>query len=285
MSFFLILFLFASSFCLAQNGSFNYRSQNNIKLFADFLFCDEDYLRAILEYKRLNEMNINDTINFKIALGYVSLNEYEFALHQFSSINASSVFYYESKIEKLKTYFLMSEFSSLRNYYLNTFTEKDNKYLVNGAKLFNFSYLFSNEPLPEKDKFIFPFDEGEKKKVEEYYSWKLDPPFKSSAVAGIMSAIIPGSGKMYVGEWGDGITALIVTGLFAFLAVDNFNAEHNTRAWIFTALGTLFYAGNIYGSVASAQIYNARIAFEFNDGLNLYLQQKNYFAPEYNFCE
>ena len=85
---------------------------------------------------------------------------------------------------------------------------------------------------------------------------------------------------MYVGEWGDGIMALITTGLFAFLAYDNFRADHNTRAWIFTGLGAFFYAGNIYGSVAAAQIYNAKIAFEFEDCLNLYLEHKNYFTPE-----
>jgi hypothetical protein len=50
-------------------------------------------------------------------------------------------------------------------------------------------------------------------------------------------------------------------------------------------LGAFFYAGNVYGSVAAAQIYNAKIAFEFEDGLNLYLEQNNYFMPEYNFCE
>jgi hypothetical protein len=90
---------------------------------------------------------------------------------------------------------------------------------------------------------------------------------------------------MYVGEWGDGITALLVTSLFAFLAYDNFQADHTTRAWIFTGLGAFFYAGNIYGSIASAQIFNASIEFEFNGGLNLFLEQKNYFLPEYDFCK
>lgn len=99
-----------------------------------------------------------------------------------------------------------------------------------------------------------------------------------------MSAIIPGSGKMYVGEWSDGIAAFLVTGLFAFLAYDNFRADHTTRAWIFTGLGAFFYAGNVYGSIASAQIFNARVDFKFNDGLKLFLEEKNYFVPEYDFC-
>jgi TM2 domain-containing membrane protein YozV len=116
------------------------------------------------------------------------------------------------------------------------------------------------------------------------YDYKFDPPYKSPAWAGIFSAIIPGSGKMYVGEWGDGIAGFLLTGLFAFLAYDNFKADHKTRAWIFTGIGAFFYAGNIYGSIAAAQIYNAKINFDFQNGLNLFLQQENYFLPEYDFC-
>jgi len=78
---------------------------------------------------------------------------------------------------------------------------------------------------------------------------------------------------------------LVVTGLFAFLAYDNFQAEHTTRAWIFTGLGAFFYAGNIYGSIASAQIFNAKIDFDFSNGLKLFLDQQNYFLPEYDFCK
>ena len=46
-----------------------------------------------------------------------------------------------------------------------------------------------------------------------------------------------------------------------------------------------FYTGNIYGSVAAAQIFNARIDFEFQNGLKIFLEQENYFLPEYDFCK
>ncbi len=36
-------------------------SPKNIKKFADFLFCDKDYLRAIDEYKKYLEVVNNDT--------------------------------------------------------------------------------------------------------------------------------------------------------------------------------------------------------------------------------
>ncbi|MCU0406634.1 MAG: hypothetical protein MUE64_06635, partial [Ignavibacteriaceae bacterium] len=152
-------------------------------------------------------------------------------------------------------------------------------------RLTTISMLYDDEFNIPEEKFISPFDEDERNSVLAFYDYKVEPKYKSPALAGVLSAIIPGSGKMYVSEWGDGITALVVTSLFAFLAYDNFNADHNTRAWIFTGLGAFFYAGNIYGSVASAQIFNARIDFEFNDGLKFFLKQRNYFLPEYDFCK
>ncbi|MCW8960516.1 MAG: hypothetical protein OQK29_03065, partial [Ignavibacteriaceae bacterium] len=79
-------------------------------------------------------------------------------------------------------------------------------------------------------------------------------------------------------------TALLATGLLAFLAYDNFRANHKTRAWIFTGLGAFFYSGNIYGSIAAAQIFNARVNFEFKEGIKLFLEQENYFLPQYDFC-
>jgi TM2 domain-containing membrane protein YozV len=283
MLFILILFFLSTPFHYSQLNKIDFHSQKNIKLFADYLFCDGDYLRAILEYNRLSESN--DTTDLKIGLGYVLMNEYSLAINHFSKIKEHSEIIYEAKIEMLKAKFLQKDFKEFRRFYSNEFEHNNFKYTNNGNKLFNFSYFFTDDPLPEKNEFLNPFEPDETEILNSFYDWKNDPPYRSSALAGVMSAIMPGSGKMYVGKWGDGITALLVTGLFAFLAVDNFNAGHNTRAWIFTGLGTFFYAGNIYGSVAAAQIYNAKIAFEFYDGLNLYLEQKNYFTPEYRFCE
>ena len=77
----------------------------------------------------------------------------------------------------------------------------------------------------------------------------------------------------------------MLTGLFTYLAYTNFENDHQTRGWIFTALGAGFYTGNVYGSVASAQIFNAKVNFNFENGLKLFLEDKNYFTPAYDFCK
>jgi len=144
--------------------------------------------------------------------------------------------------------------------------------------------LLIKDDLPEKDKFLIPFVNDEKNTLSSFYDLKKKSPYKSEAIAGVLSAIIPGAGKIYTEDYGDGITAFILTGLFGYLAYTNFKHDHQARAWIFTAVGAGFYLGNIYGSIASAQIFNAKINFDFDEGVKFYLEEKNYFVPVYDFC-
>ncbi len=151
-------------------------------------------------------------------------------------------------------------------------------------KLRSFYFIKTRSNEIKKEDLLEPFSAIQREEVEPFIDLSINPSYKSPALAGILSTVIPGSGKMYAEEWGDGITSFLVTGLLAFLAYDNFKANHSTRAWIFTGLGAFFYAGNIYGSIATAQIFNARIDFEFTNGLHLFLEQNNYFLADYDFC-
>ncbi len=280
-----ILILIISPLYFSQTDEINFQSPENIKKFADYLFCEKDYLRANLEYQKLDNIVEDDTLNFKIGLGYLYIGDYLNSIQKFSNFRTTSTFYDDAKLQEIKAYFLIENYNAFRSFYLESYSNKISNYQSKWKKLFNFSYLFTDEDLPSPNEFLNPFNKDEKENITSFYNWKNDPPKKNPTLAGIMSAVIPGSGKMYVGEWGDGIMALITSGLFAFLAYDNFKANHKTRAWVFTGLGAFFYAGNVYGSVAAAQIYNAKIVFDFENGLNFYLEQKNYFTPEYNFCE
>jgi len=278
---FLILIVVCSSI-YSQRIDFN--SPQNIKLFADYLFCDKDYLRAIDEYEKYLRLIDDDSVQFKIAIGFSSMNDQNNAYRKLSGTKATSPFYEQSKIEMLKSLYLQSIDS---NFYLTAELMINSKsvYANNAYKLKNTSLLFFNDELPEKEKLIIPFVDEEKRTLSNFYDLKNNPPYKSEALAGILSAIIPGAGKIYTEEYVDGITAFLLTGLFAYLAYTNFEHNHPTRAWIFTALGAGFYAGNIYGSVASAQIFNAKVNFEFDEGLKLFLEEKNYFIPTYDFCK
>jgi TM2 domain-containing membrane protein YozV len=282
MSKIVLFFILLSSIIFSQDLDF--QSPQNIKLFADFLFCDKDYLRAIDEYEKYLRLIDDDSIQFKIAIGYSNMNDQNNAYRKLSSTKIKSPFYEQSKIEMLKSLYLQnidSNFYSFAELMINS----NSDYANNACRLKNTSLLLLDDELPEKEKFLIPFVNEEKKTLTDFYDLKKNPPYKSEVLAGIFSTVIPGSGKIYTEEYGDGITAFLLTGLFAYLAYTNFEHDHPTRAWIFTALGAGFYAGNIYGSVASAQIFNAKINFEFDEGVKLYLEEKNYYTPTYDFCK
>ena len=149
-------------------------------------------------------------------------------------------------LEQLKIMFLMNDYKSLRNFYNKSLLNNSSGYNKEGKKLLNLSYLFTDEKLPSKEEYSSHFTENENFAVSKFYDWKKDPPYKSPAIAGVLSTIIPGSGKIYTGETGDGIVAFLTSAVFSFIAYDNFRAGH---------------------------------------GVKLFLQERNYITPEYDFCK
>lgn len=278
----LLFQIIISAAVLAQNINFN--SPENIRLFADFLFCDRDYLRAIDEYEKYLSYSDEDTIRFKIALAFSAIGDQYNAIKNFNSLQETSKLYQISRIEELKSLFNLKQFSQL-NSKANELNQLKSDYSDIAKKIVNISYLLNNESMPSEKIFLEPFDDQEKTIVQNFYFQKTNPDYKSEVLAGVYSAIIPGLGKIYTENYSDGITSFLLTGLFSYLAYTNFNNDHPVRAWIFTLAGAGFYAGNVYGSIASAQIFNAKINFDFINDVYSFIEEKKYFIPEYDFCK
>lgn len=248
------------------------------KVFGNYLFCENDYLRAITEYRIVLEKTKNDTLRYKIGLGYFKMGQYNQAEENYSILFNKSELAEEAKLEYYRTLFFKGNYSEFRN----KFDQKDNfpqLYSLQLKKLGAYSQLMDDSVLPGKEELLIKFSNSESENVEKFYSWKKDPPYKSPTKAAIMSAIIPGLGKVYADEIGDGITGFLLTGLFTYLAVDKFQKDQTTSAWLFTAIAAFFYGGNVYGSAAAVQNYNASIKFDFDNEVKLYLNKQNYFLP------
>ena len=274
-----IIFLFILfSFTIKPQTSNLLHTPANTRKFADHLFSGKDYLRSVFEYGKLPEYEKNDTIEFKIPLAYQLMGKYDLALEKFLSVNKESVYYDQSIKEYYKTLLQAGRYNELQS-------KLANNDVKDFQRLLYLSYLFTSNELPAEQNFLEAFPLSGKESLLNFFSEKKNPPYKSSLLSGLFSAIIPGSGKIYLGEIGDGITAFIATSLFAFLSYDNFRANHDFRGWLFSGLGFFFYTGNIYGSVAAAQIYNAKVDYEYKEKLNEYLQNKNYFVPGNDFVK
>lgn len=268
---FLLIFLFLKINIQAQH----FNSDEEIKKFADYLFCAKDYLRSIQEYRRLSGFGSDADLQLKIGVAFMKMEKYDSASSIFNRLSLSSENFFRDEVLllKLKTDFLQKNFLSVDEF--KSIIQSDSIY-HSILKLKYFSKLIMQKQLPAPD----IFSEDETASIGNFTAMRDNIIFKSPALAAFLS-IIPGLGKIYTEEYGDGIYAFIFSGVFAFLAYDNFTAKHYARAWIFSTAALGYYGGNIYGAAASAQIYNARIKAEFDVEVDSYLKEKNYFVPKY----
>ena len=280
-----LLLLINKSFTLAQSVSNELFSTNNRKIFGDYLFCEEDYLRAIDEYRMVLKHSWNDTLQYKIGLSYFYMDRYLTAEKSFSKLFQSNSLSSEAKLEYYRAIFYLGDYTVFRER-LNNKAYFPITYRSELNRLEAYSYLMDDSDLPEEKEMFSNFDDSDIKSIIEFYSWKNDPPYKSTTKGAIMSAIIPGLGKVYADEVGDGITAFLLTGLLTYIAVDKFQNGHTSSGWLFAALAAFFYGGNIYGSAAAVQNYNASIKFNFDNEVKLYLNRQNHFLPKPKYlCE
>lgn len=85
--------------------------------------------------------------------------------------------------------------------------------------------------------------------------------YKSPALAATFSALVPGSGKAYVGVWKDGIFSLVMIGLTSWQSYRAFhkNGNRSIYGWSYAGLATGLYLGNIWGSAKAARVHNHRL--------------------------
>ena len=99
-------------------------------------------------------------------------------------------------------------------------------------------------------------------------------PRKSPLLAGTLSAIVPGSGHAYAGRPSDGLSALLVNGLFIAGTVVALEDENYPAAALLGAAGLPFYLGNIYGASEAARKWNLSLARDLRDALALKLDYR-----------
>lgn len=276
MKFLLIFFVFATAF-----GQNILHQPENKRLFADHLYCSGDYLRASEEYQSYLDYSYNDTIDFKIILCLNAMKKYNLAEQRSVLLMNNNSFRDLVIAERLKNLMTEGDYYGLRQLY----NAANTNYPPN-KKLRNFSFFYSEtDSLPSPPYLLLPFDQAEVPELQRLYDSKMTLPSKDPALAGFLSVLFPGAGKIYTEEYGDAVFAALATGVFGYIAYSSFKADHKFRGYLFSGVAAWFYAGSIYGSAASAQIFNAKVSFSFSKLLDEYLSIKNFFLPDYGFCK
>lgn len=80
---------------------------------------------------------------------------------------------------------------------------------------------------------------------------------KSPLAAGLLSAVVPGLGKVYAQRYGSGLSSFLTVAILGAITWENYRKDGltSTRTIAFGSLFTLAYSANIYGSVFSVKAY------------------------------
>ena len=104
---------------------------------------------------------------------------------------------------------------------------------------------------------------------------------KSPLLAGLMSAIVPGAGKIYVGKPGEGIASMLATVGFGLITIENYRklGLNNFKTLFFGSIFAANYVSNIYGSVISVKIIenNYKDAIHNQILFQLHVPLRNFF--------
>jgi hypothetical protein len=104
---------------------------------------------------------------------------------------------------------------------------------------------------------------------------------KSPLIAGVLSGIIPGSGKFYSGKKGEAISAFIATAGLGLVTWENYK-KSGLNSFKTIAFGTAFafsYVANIYGSIITVNILETEYRNNVKNSIlfNLHIPLRNSF--------
>ncbi|HEY6161055.1 MAG TPA: hypothetical protein VI112_07525 [Bacteroidia bacterium] len=101
---------------------------------------------------------------------------------------------------------------------------------------------------------------------------------KSMFLAGLMSAVVPGTGKIYAGKWRAGLTSFVPIAVMGLEAWEAYKKDgwKSVRFAVFGSLFGVFYIGNIWGSALSVSVQRREIENEIHSeillGMHISLQ-------------
>ncbi|MBN1410262.1 MAG: tetratricopeptide repeat protein [Spirochaetales bacterium] len=261
------------------------QEQTNTFDFADSLMEEGDYFRSITEYKRIifftDDDNLKKQCSYRIALAYCKSNHFPLSISYLDDLLKfpelpPEIFAKTDLLYGINFYFL-HEYGLARDYF-----EKSLKINSSGTPELLLGLLAADNGNFESAGRIFrtaaeKSPESESGRLAADLSTEIlngsSLDSKSPFVAGLLSAVLPGSGQAYTGHWFDALNAFTMVGFFGFatyLAV-SYDIQRNDGYYFYTAISGVitgfFYLSNIFGAAKTAEYYTAKQRQDFMDGI------------------
>lgn len=264
----------------AQQDSLNldtpsvYYTPENILRFGNFLLQRSDYLRAAAEYQRYlftGDAEQRSYVLYQVGRCYLRASQPDQASPYFlqasqesdrSAFRDSATVAFAATLlfaGRNESFFQAAD--SLQSENVSSFTK------TQLLTLKGFHYLRQRQWQEALATHSLLSSDGHKQGVENSDTPLLNLaqrgmnlPKKSPFMAGLMSMGLPGSGKIYAGHTFDGLYSLFLIAGSSWFAYEGYRDDGTSslKGWLFGSMATVLYAGNIYGSVISARLYNER---------------------------
>lgn len=262
--------LFCAAVAAATQQAAAQQSAGEMMSFADSLFAQGDYYRAITEYERVIFFYPKDplakTARFQIAESYFKGKKFDEAIDKFSGIARD----YRNEEVGIRALFRTGEVFYKKRDYRNaadTFGRfiaaypKDPRADAARMKL-GWSHLEQGDWTRAEEEFRgLPADSllrGKADLLAEEVKHYPDIPKRSPVLAGIMSGIVPGAGQLYINRPKDALISLLLNGGFIWGTVESFEHENYATGGVLGFFALSWYTGNIYNAINGAYKYNRR---------------------------
>ncbi len=234
--------------------------------FAKYLLAKKNYDESIYVLKNLKKMEQatqlqKDSIHFFLGNIYYNQKSLKNSIQNFDSVSESS---HRMKAEAVF-------FSSFNSAYTKEYSASKQKLIrynpidstesqLKVLELAGVSLLQRN--LKGFDSLSHHFSSTnystdlQEKRMHEHYSHIKELPKKSPFVAALLSAALPGAGRFYAGNKGQGMYTLLISTVLGLQAWEGYHKD-GPSSFRFIAYSTIFasiYIGNIWGSTFAVKL-------------------------------
>lgn len=249
--------------------------------FADSLYAEGDYYRAITEYKRWLYHNPDSTnapqIRVKIAQAYLQAGKTHAArlrLKELKEEYRGSGIGRAAQLLLAGSYHAEEKYSEAANELARFLADYPEAPEQNQARLLRALCLWQAGDTAGMRAELerIPPDSPAASQADILLAALPDYhrlPVKSPLLAGSLSALLPGAGQVYVGYYSDAAIAFLLNGLLIWAAWEAFDNDEYVTGGLLSAVELSWYLGNVYNAVNNAHKYNRRLRKNFFRNLQL----------------
>ncbi len=285
---FAALFLLFPAYVYGSGRVFTVTEDDQLRL-GDVFMAEGEYYRAVTEYKKFiilfPDSEKADYAEFRIGMAYLQGDEFEKAAQAFELVGsryAGSSFAPAAAYNEGLSYVRLNETEKADAAFNKALALYPASEYARSSLIGKSLIKFDRKDIPGCRKLLeqyladYPRDDraDRVKNTLTLLNQNRELTYKSPVAAGILSAIVPGSGHIYAGHYGDGITSLFLNGLFIAGTVVAVEHENYALAGVVGLIGMPFYVGNIYGAANAATKYNIGIRKDLRGRITVMLDYR-----------